>query len=127
MLKGVNETLQLTTQKVKSLEGKVEEKTSEARMENERAMRAEEMLNSEKKEFKNKLKERIEEMKSAHEVEATRLTSELTALKEKFEQQEVLYEKKTASFHKATKARENNRRKRGICYATYTNAQIRIK
>ena len=95
MLKGVNETLQLTTQKVKSLEGKVEEKTSEARMENERAMRAEEMLNSEKKEFQRQLKERIEEMKSAHEVEATRLTSELTALKEKFEQQEVLYEKKT--------------------------------
>ena len=65
MLNGVNETLQLTTQKVK-FGRKGRRKTSEATMEKQRAVRAEDMLKSEKKEFQRQLQDRIDELRNTH-------------------------------------------------------------
>ena len=81
MLNGVNETLQLTTQKVKFLEGKVEEKTSEATMEKQRAVRAEDMLKSEKKEFQRQLQDRIDELRNTHTNEIMQWKQEISKLR----------------------------------------------
>ena len=104
--------LTINNPKSQILEGKVEEKTSEATMEKQRAVRAEDMLKSEKKEFQRQLQDRIDELRNTHSNEIMQLKQEISKAKESLQERERTHESRIreAKF-KAQKLEQNIKEK----------------
>jgi kinesin family member 5 len=85
-LQGVKEALQTSNEKVQVLETRLEEKVGEAKMEKDRAVRAEEMLKTEKNDFQIQLQSRAESAKEELDLERKQGKENIAKLENKIVQ-----------------------------------------